>query len=248
MKKLIALVLLSTLIFTLVGCGALQSKTLSGSYEAGMNYYKVVYTFTEENKVTVRYVSMGNTLYQQDGTYELDEKRENITLTFPVTSDGSTVPFIGMSSLGGTFSFSEKENIICIGETSYIKTDAVSYNQTDYSDTFAPPIGGSVFQPKTLSGSYEAGMNYYKVVYTFTEENKVTIQYVSMGNTLYQQDGTYELDEKRESITLNFPVTSDGSKVPFIGMSSIGGTFSFSEEGNTIHIGEVAYTKTVEDK
>lgn len=127
MKKSITMILISALLFTLVGCGAPRSEAsgrdntmLGGSYEVGienyMDYYKVVCTFTEENEVMVRYVSMGNTLYQQSGTYELDQERENITLTFPVIPSGTTIPYIGMSSFSGTYSFSEEDGAIYIGE------------------------------------------------------------------------------------------------------------------------------------
>ena len=114
------LILLMT---ALTGCGNSgdnNKEPLSGSYEAGTEYGKTVYTFGEDNTVTVSYISLGYKLLSQDGTYEWNDDRTLITLHF--STENLILPQ-EISSLGGSFSYSETEDTITIGNIVYSRQE-----------------------------------------------------------------------------------------------------------------------------
>ena len=63
------LILIMTMLFA--GCSGSQAKLPSGTYEAGSELGKTVYTFDGNDSVTVSYVSLGHTLLQKDEHFRL---------------------------------------------------------------------------------------------------------------------------------------------------------------------------------
>ena len=120
MKRMFTLVLIAVmLVASFAGCG----KSLSGSYEAEIKVlgqsWKVTYTFSgkkleAESKVTI----LGN----------VDSKTSNGTYEIVENADGSmeiTIDFEEETELfkDGTFTFTEGEDYIKIGEAKYNKVE-----------------------------------------------------------------------------------------------------------------------------
>lgn len=121
MRKVVLALMVSVLIMTLSGCVDIGTEVPSGTYEAGSEFGKTVYTFGENDCVSVEYVSMGHTLFQKEGTFSLGEDGGLITLSFDLTENDKLPE--GLTSFSGTFSYKTGEmNEIYIGNVCYIKT------------------------------------------------------------------------------------------------------------------------------
>ncbi|MBQ7308763.1 MAG: hypothetical protein IJW87_01155 [Clostridia bacterium] len=110
MKKIIALVLVLSLVFVLASCG----KTLSGTYGTGeLLGTGATYTFKGSNvTVTAKVLGFEKSF---EGKYEIfkdDNGAEKIKFTFENSE---------AKEYAGTFSFSEGDNSITIGGVTYNK-------------------------------------------------------------------------------------------------------------------------------
>lgn len=95
---------------------------LSGTYSAEFLANEMSYTFEDEDQVTVRFETAGNTLCTAEGTYELSEDGKLISLSFP-TAEEEVTEYLPetMKSLDGVFSFESSDERVIIGNVLYQK-------------------------------------------------------------------------------------------------------------------------------
>ena len=115
-KKAGLLALLFAVILLATACGA---KTLSGRYSSSSFIAETVYDFEKEGKVTFKLVTGGYVAVTLEGTYALNESGTEITLTFNEASTDFGSLLDSSAALSGTFTFSQGDRYIQIGETQY---------------------------------------------------------------------------------------------------------------------------------
>lgn len=105
----------------LLSACSVRQVDLSGQYEAGTDYGKMVYDFSDDKNVTCSYESMSNVLFTQTGKYDISEDGNMISFTVSQDDDGfSNVP-AGFNAFAGTYTFREAEDGILIGNIYYQK-------------------------------------------------------------------------------------------------------------------------------
>ncbi|MCR4674905.1 MAG: hypothetical protein K5675_07830 [Lachnospiraceae bacterium] len=94
----------------------------------------------------------------------------------------------------------------------------------------------------SLNGAYTAGTSAGATTYTFGEENTVAYEYSVGGQTLYSVNGTYEINEDGDVLTMEFPKESIAD-VP-VGID-VDGAFALEvdDEGEYITLNGVLFSK-----
>lgn len=248
-KFLLPLILIMTMIFA--GCSGTRTKLPSGTYEAGSELGKTVYTFDDNDSVTVRYVSFGHTLLQKNGTFSLDESGELITLKFDVI-ENETLPG-AMTALSGTFSYKTGENNeIYIGNVCYTKTDVSFKYASDTGSIESPssePVTGHD-EPVFLSGTYSRKIYDSGTEYSFRDGNSIIIKTYAAGYEVYSSKGTYSIDAENMKIAMTFPANIyGGGAASSNGATTITRTYDFEKGEEYIIIGAERYdrAKTVQN-
>ena len=121
-KKIAAGVLFLFTLAGLVSCGNRQ-EFLSGAYRAEYYGTGMTYVFSEET-VIAHFTVGGYEIGSCEGTYSLNDDRDQITITFALDelTQGAPIP-AGLTSLGGTFSFQQGDDYIMIGQVRYARVE-----------------------------------------------------------------------------------------------------------------------------
>jgi len=114
MKKLCALLAaVLVLVTVLSACG--KSHKLEGTYSADYKAIELRYTFDKDESVKAKIIVVGIVAWEGDGTYEISEEGDSITLSFSDAAEAEdAMPGVG-DILNGSFDFSQDEDSIYIG-------------------------------------------------------------------------------------------------------------------------------------
>ena len=117
-KKILLISFMVTMVLMLVACGN-KDHSLNGSYTVSTMGIDITYTFDKDGNAEVKIEYSGYIAVDQKGTYELNEDKTEITLTFPEI-DKTIGDFIYMiPAYDGTFTFSQDDTSITIGNIKY---------------------------------------------------------------------------------------------------------------------------------
>ena len=106
------------IVLILVACGN-KAHSLNGSYTVSTMGIDTTYTFDKDGNAEVKIEYSGYIAVDQKGTYELNEDKTEITLTFPEI-DKTIGDFIyTIPAYDGTFTFSQDDTSITIGNIKY---------------------------------------------------------------------------------------------------------------------------------
>ena len=115
MKKIIALILsLVVCLSVLAACGP-KEPPLSGRYEMRGFASQTSYEFAEDKTVVFKVVVAGYVVVSQSGTYQINEDATEITLDFSSGETEGDSTYLPTDMLNGTFTFSQGEEYIQIG-------------------------------------------------------------------------------------------------------------------------------------
>ena len=180
-KTIAAGALLSLSLFSLTTCGSSQAY-LSGAYSTSYYGTGITYTFSEET-VTTQFFVWGFQVGSYEGTYSLNDDRDQITFTFDTSQlpSGTSLP-AGMTSLGGTFSFQQGDGYIVIGQVRYDLTEAdpapSGQNSTpSYTEGADPAKDNGGAAPASLQLNLPEA---YSIQYNVHEEFGVSRDYTLM--------------------------------------------------------------------
>lgn len=105
-------------------------------------------------------------------------------------------------------------------------------------------LSGCGNKEQRLDGTYGLETCANQMTYQFDKDGNVDVQVSMAGFVVFSQKGTYAIDSEKGTITLSFPTdgTNGTAEMPE-GMTSLGGTFTFQEEEDSILIGTARYEK-----
>lgn len=101
-----------------------SEQLLSGRYTSQNYLNQISYTFDKNKNVTIRFYSVGFSVYSQTGKYEISEDGELITFYFSEEES---------SGLEGTFSFRREDDCIWIGTICYQSDKKNTSTETEES-------------------------------------------------------------------------------------------------------------------
>lgn len=118
MKKTISRILLCALLVSCLFVLSACAPTLSGSYQADLVAVKATYAFESNGKLTLTLDPLVGSNISWEGTYEINEDTNEITIT--LNTDDSDA-----NKYSGTHSFAQGEE----GDTEYIKINGIQYTK-----------------------------------------------------------------------------------------------------------------------
>ena len=117
-KKILLISFMVMMVLILVACGN-KDHSLNESYTVSTMGIDTTYTFDKDGNAEVKIEYSGYIAVDQKGTYELNEDKTEITLTFPEI-DKTIGDFIyTIPAYDGTFTFSQDDTSITIGNIKY---------------------------------------------------------------------------------------------------------------------------------
>ena len=117
-KKILLISFMVMIVLILVACDN-KAHSLNGSYTVSTMGIDTTYTFDKDGNAEVKIEYSGYIAVDQKGTYELNEDKTEITLTFPEI-DKTIGDFIyTIPAYDGTFTFSQDDTSITIGNIKY---------------------------------------------------------------------------------------------------------------------------------
>jgi hypothetical protein len=120
MKKLCALIAaVLMLAMVLSACG--KSVKLEGTYSADYLAAELRYSFDKDESVKAKIIVLGFVAWEGEGTYAVSEEGDTIELSFSGAAEAEDA-LPGMDDvLNGSFTFSQDEDSIFIGNLQYSK-------------------------------------------------------------------------------------------------------------------------------
>ena len=117
-KKILLISFMVMIVLILVACDN-KAHSLNGSYTVSTMGIDTTYTFDKDGNAEVKIEYSGYIAVDQKGTYVLNEDKTEITLTFPEI-DKTIGDFIyTIPAYDGTFTFSQDDTSITIGNIKY---------------------------------------------------------------------------------------------------------------------------------